>query len=70
MNLDMFIRVKLLSLSNKYELSLVEISKVKDGKFRKTYNFNYRPHESRPKDNICNTFYNKRELVSWLACLN
>ena len=70
MKLDMFIRQKIIELSDKYDISLIEISKVKDGKYKKTYNFNYRPHESKAEENICERFYNKRELVSWLICLS
>ena len=59
----------MLELSSKYDMSLIEISKVKDGKVNKTYNFNYKPINGMPTDNICERFYNKRELVSWLLCL-
>lgn len=70
MNLDLFIRMKIIELSAKYDISLVEISKVTNDKFKKIYNFNYKLHNTKPKDNICKRFYNKRELVSWLSCLN
>ena len=73
MNLDKYIRYMLYELSKKYELSLIEIKKpVKKGrkKFMSTvFNFNYRPKNSSPTDNECKTFYNKRDLVSWLLCL-
>lgn len=70
MNLDKFIRMKIIQLSTKYDISLVELSKVKEGKFKKTYNFNYRLYDAPKLDNVCMKFYNKRELVSWLSCLN
>lgn len=69
MNLDRFIKMKIIELSSKYDISLVEISKVKDGRVKKTLNFNYKPSKGKDKDNICKRFYNKRELVSWLSCL-
>lgn len=69
MNLDKFIKMKMIQLSAKYDMSLVEISKVKDGKVKKTLNFNYKPLKAKPTENICQRFYNKRELVSWLSCL-
>lgn len=69
MKLDQFIKIKMIELSPKYEMSLIEISKVKDGKVKKTLNFNYRPINGNVTENICERFYNKRELVSWLLCL-
>ena len=70
MNLDRFIKMKMIKLSTKYDISLVEISKIKNGKLKKVLNFNYRLLEEQKKNNISKKFYNKRELVSWLACLN
>ena len=69
MKLDQIINGKMIELSKKYNMSLVQISKVKDGLVKKTYNFNYRPLKSKPKENKCMRFYNKRDLVSWLVCL-
>lgn len=73
MNLDKYIRIRLLELSKKYEISLVEIQKpIKKGRRKyisKIINFNYRPKESSPINNECVTFYNKRDLVSWLLCI-
>lgn len=66
MKLDQMIRMKMIQLSDKYDISLIEISKVKDGRVTKTYNFNYK---SDSDENKCERFYNKRELVSWLLCL-
>ena len=69
MNLDRFIKMKIIQLSAKYDVSLIEISKAKDNKIKKTINFNYKPIKAKPTENICKRFYNKRELVSWLSCL-
>lgn len=69
MNLDKFIKIKLIQLSSKYDISLIEISKVKDNRIKKTLNFNYRPLKGKKTDNICKHFYNKIELVKWLSCL-
>lgn len=69
MKLDQYIRIKMLELNKKYITSLVEVSCVKDNKFKKTYTFNYRKKKSSPKDNQKETFFNKRDLVSWLLCL-
>lgn len=73
MNLDRVIKIKMIELSKKYDISLIEIQvpKIKGRKkwISKVINFNYRPKESDPIDNECRTFYNKRDLVSWLMCL-
>lgn len=69
MNLDKVIRMKLLTLSTKYEISLIEIQKPKDNKIKRVFNFNYRLIDTPKIDNVCMTFNNKRELVSWLLCL-
>lgn len=69
MNINQMIRTQLLILSNKYDMSLIEIQNIKDGKIGKTYNFNYRLKNTE-NINISKRFNNKRELVSWLLCLN
>lgn len=69
MKLDQYIRMKMIELSEKYEMSLVEITKVKDQHVNKAYNFNYRLLGTGSTENKCERFYNKRELVSWLLCL-
>ena len=69
MNLDKFIKMKMIQLSAKYDMSLIEISRVKDERVKKALNFNYKPLDAEPTENICQRFYNKRELVSWLSCL-
>jgi len=73
MKLDNIIRIRMLELSKKYDISLIEIQKPsKKGRKKiisRVINFNYRPKDSSPADNICKTFYSKRNLVSWLICL-
>ncbi|MBQ8473175.1 MAG: hypothetical protein IJ501_06705 [Bacilli bacterium] len=68
MNIDRIIKMQMIKLSNKYEMSMIEISKVKEDRVRKTINFNIKLKGSSPKDNLCMRFNNKRELVSWLVC--
>lgn len=73
MNLDKMIKIKMIELSKKYDISLVEIQTPK-GKGKKKWisksiNFNYRPKKTSTVDNECVRFYNKRDFVSWLMCL-
>ena len=69
MNLDRMIRQKLLMLCSKYDISLIEIQKPKENRINRVFNFNYRLIDAPKLDNVCMTFYNKKELVSWLICL-
>lgn len=73
MKIDDIIKMKMLKLSKKYDISLIEIQKPKKrGNKRyisKVMNFNYRLKNTSPIENKCRTFYNKRDLVSWLICL-
>ena len=69
MNLDKMIRIKLIELSSKYDISLIEIQKPKDGHISRTINVYYRPIGAPKEDNDCETFHNKRDLVSWLVWL-
>lgn len=69
MSLNKYIKLKMIQLSSKYDISLIQISKVKDNKVKNTLNFNYKPLSTDYKENKCVRFYNKRELVSWLSCL-
>jgi hypothetical protein len=69
MNLDKYIRIALTNLSNKYKITLIEITVAKDGKVNKNYSVSYEElnsDEIYPKKEI---FKSKRELVSWLLCL-
>lgn len=70
MNLDKMIRIKLLQLSSKYDISLIEIQKPKEDRISRVINFNYRIIDDPKSENICMTFKNKRDLVSWLVCLD
>ena len=69
MSLDKAIQIKLLTLCSKYDISLIEIQKPKDNKINRVFNFNYRLIDAPKMDNVCMTFYNKKDLVSWLICL-
>lgn len=69
MNLDKYIRIALTNLSNKYKITLIEITVAKDGKVNKNYSVSYEElnsDEIYPKKEI---FKSKRKLVSWLLCL-
>lgn len=70
MNLDKMIKIKLLELSSKYEISLIDIQKPKDGKINRVFNFNYRLIDEPATNNVCKRFYNKLDLVSWLTRLD
>ncbi len=70
MNLNKIIRFKLLQLSSKYEISLIEIQIPKKSKISHIINFNYRLKKEPKTNNICKKFYNKKDLVSWLMCIN
>ena len=69
MNLAKYIRIALTNLSNKYKITLIEITVAKDGKVNKNYSVSY---EELNSDEIYlkkEIFKSKRELVSWLLCL-
>lgn len=69
MNLDKFIKMKMIQLNAKYIISLIEVSTVKENRIHKSITFNYRKLNESPTKNRNKRFYNKRELVSWLSCL-
>ena len=69
MNLDKIIKMKLIQLSSKYDISLIEISKVKDGMVKSVFNFSYQLLEDEDAEKHCETFSSKRKLVSWLVWL-
>lgn len=73
MRLDNIIRYKILELSRKYDISLVEIQKpLKKGRQKfisKTIIFNYKPKKDSSEDKKTKTFYSKKDLASWLICL-
>ena len=68
MSLDKMIRIKLLTLSKKYDISLIEIKQAKDGKLKSSFTFNYQIKNDKSSHQK-EWFNNKRELVSWLMCL-
>lgn len=68
MNINNAIKIKMIQLSKKYNISLVELTTAIDNKLSKTYLFNYKPIKGRGK-NIKMTFHSKRDLASWLICL-
>lgn len=66
MNLDKYIRMQLIILSKKYDISIVELTTARDGKISRHYTVNYRDNKYKyPKEE----FYSKRELVQWLLKL-
>lgn len=73
MNIDRIIKIKMIELSKKYDISLIEIqvpkSKENEIWISKIINFNYKLKGMSSIDNECMSFYNKRDLVSWLMCL-
>lgn len=68
MNLDKFIRIKLTELSQKYDLSLIEIQTAREGNISKIYKIIVKAKKDDDED-IKEEFYSKRQLVSWLLCL-
>lgn len=68
MNINNVIKIRMFQLSKKYNISLVELTTVKANKLNKAYLFNYKSIRKNGK-NIKKTFYNKRDLASWLICL-
>ena len=63
----------MLELSQKYDISLIEIqvpkSKGTNKWISKTINFNYRLKTDDKRENKCKTFHSKNIFVSWLMCL-
>lgn len=69
MNLNKYIKIQLVMLSQKYDISLIEISKVIDNQLSKHYTVNIKEK----KDDAINKqehFNSKKSLVSWLMCLD
>ena len=56
----------LINLSERYDISLVEVYKPREGKVFKNYTVNLKVKEA---SNEQHHFSNKRKLVSWLICL-
>lgn len=57
----------LIKLSDKYDISVIEIIKAKDKKIYKNYTVNIKEKDNENKEQY--HFNNKRQLVSWLTCL-
>lgn len=57
----------LIKLSDKYDISVIEIIKTKDKKIYKNYTVNMKTKDNEDKEQY--HFNNKRQLVSWLTCL-
>lgn len=73
MNLDKIINFKMIELSRKYDLYLVEIkkpNKIKNKKIiTKTIIFSFKSKRKSSDELTKETFHNKRDLVSYLLCL-
>ena len=69
MNIEKMIRISMIELSKKYDISLIEIQTVREGRVCKTIVFNYCPINEVTAEKQSKTFFNKRDLVSWLVCL-
>lgn len=69
MNLDKYIRIQLMILSKKYDISVVEVIKGQEDRISKRYTVNYK---LKKEDSINQQmhFSNKKSLVSWLLCLD
>lgn len=69
MNLNKYIRIQLVMLSQKYDISLIEITKVMDNQLSKHYTVNIK-EKSDDAINKQEHFNSKKSLVSWLMCLD
>ena len=67
MNLDKYIDRLILILSSRYDIKLNIFCKVDDNKLKKTYQIIC---DSKKTDKYYKEYFNnKKELVSWLLCL-
>lgn len=71
MNLDKKINIQLLVLSNKYDISVTHIRRVKDGELKQSYlvSYNKKVKKDKVKDYQKKWFSNKYELIEWLLWL-
>ncbi len=67
MSLDKFIRIKLTELSEKYNITIIEITVARSKKVSKIFKVNMQPLKDED-DCIIDEFSSKRSLVSWLLC--
>ena len=67
MNLDKYIRIQLMILSKKYDISVVEVTKTKEDGLSKSYTVNIKEKQEDSLNRQMH-FNNKKDLVSWLMC--
>lgn len=67
MSLDKFIRIKLTELSEKYNITIIEITVARSKKVSKIFKVNMQPLKDED-DCITDEFSSKRSLASWLLC--
>lgn len=67
MSLDKFIRIKLTELSEKYNITIIEITVARSKKVSKIFKVNMQPLKDED-DCIIDEFSSKRSLVGWLLC--
>lgn len=67
MNLNKYLNIALISLSKRYNISLVEIQSARDEKISKTYKIFMHPLKEDDEE-VRSEFSSKRALVSWLMC--
>lgn len=67
MNLDKSIRISLSILSNRYKITILEITVAQDKKINK--NFKMTCQNIKSKKVIKESFKSKRDLIRWLMCL-
>lgn len=59
----------LINLSEKYDISLIEVYKPREGKIFKNFTVNLKVKDDEDSSSGQYHFSNKRQLVSWLMCL-
>lgn len=68
MNLNKYIRMSLINLSNKYKITIIELTVAKEQKISKTYRLSYETIDDKMAP-IKEEFKSKRDLARWLMCL-
>lgn len=66
-SLNKYINIALISLSKKYNISLIEIQNARDEKISRIYKIFMHPLDENGEE-IREEFTSKRSLVSWLLC--
>lgn len=69
MNLDKYIKIQLMILSKKYDISVIEVTKATEDKISRSYTVNIREKQEDAINEQMH-FNSKRNLVSWLMCLD